>query len=105
MLKLVFESVSLLCLIVGGGGSGGGEGVKLQILGKNPQINLNIIREWSKNNLPPHLRNLYNFPPGAFYSIPPTIRYKRVKLALILLIIMRAVQNNSEDFWKIFNRM
>ena len=53
MLKLVFESVSLLCLIVGGGGSGGGEGVKLQILGKNPQINLNIIREWSKNNLPP----------------------------------------------------
>ena len=36
---------------------------------KNPQIYLIIIREWPKNNLPT-LRNLDNFPPGAFYSIP-----------------------------------
>ena len=28
---------------------------------------------------PPHfLRNLDNFPPGAFYSTPPTISHKRV---------------------------
>ena len=33
---------------------------------KNPQVHLTLIREWPKNNLP-ILRNLENFPPGAFY--------------------------------------
>ena len=36
-------SNTLLCPIVGGG-------VKLQILGKNPQVHLIIIRELPKNN-------------------------------------------------------
>ena len=43
--------------------------VKLQILGKNPSSSF-IIREWPKQNLPTILRNIDNFPPGAFYSAP-----------------------------------
>ena len=41
---------------------------------KNPQVHLIIKKELPKNTLP-ILRNLGNFPPGAFYSIPSTIRH------------------------------
>ena len=55
-------SITLLCLNC--------TGVKLQILGKNSQVHLIIIREENDLNTP-ILRNLDNFPPGAFYSTPP----------------------------------
>ena len=42
---------------------------KLKILGKNLQVHLNIIRELPRNDSS-ILRNLDNFPPGAFYSTP-----------------------------------
>ena len=57
-----------------GGKKGGGGGVKLQILGKNPQVHLIIIN----TPLPTILRNFDNFPRGTFYSIPPKIRHERV---------------------------
>ena len=44
---------------------------------KTPQVHLIIMREWPENNSL-ILRNLDNFPPGAFYSTPFTIRHKRV---------------------------
>ena len=59
-----------MCLIAEGGG-----GVKW---GKNPQVLLIITRECPKNNPPPILRNLDNFPPGTFYSTTPIIRHKRI---------------------------
>ena len=73
-----FKAFSLSCLIARGHGGGGGW-VKLQILGKkNVQIHLVIAREGLKTP-PPILRNLDNFPSGAFYSTPPpSIRHKRV---------------------------
>ena len=49
------------------------EGANCKFLGKNPQVHLIIIREWPKTN-PPILRNLDNFPPGAFYSNLPPFR-------------------------------
>ena len=52
--------LTLLCLI--------GGGVKWQILGKNTQVHLIIIRKWPKNTPSPHfIKNLDNFPPGAFH--------------------------------------
>ena len=53
-------SITLLCLNC--------TGVKLQILRKNSQVHL-IVREENDLNTP-ILRNLDNFPPGAFYSTP-----------------------------------
>ena len=50
-------------------------GIKLQIFWeKTLQVHLIITREWTKNNPPPILRNLDNFSPGTFYSIPPPNR-------------------------------
>ena len=50
-----------------------------KFLRKNPQVHLIILREWPerpKNDPPPPiLRNLDNFPPGAFYSNPPPPAY------------------------------
>ena len=55
----------------GGRGVGRGGGVKLQIFGKkNSQLHLIIIREWILKHPPSILRNLGNFPPGTFCSIP-----------------------------------
>ena len=51
---------------------------------QTPHVHLIIIRDWPKNSPtpppPPHLKNLDNFPPSAFYSTLPahTIRQKRV---------------------------
>ena len=46
----------------------------MQILGKNPHVHLIIRRDWTKNPPPPPppsiLRNLDDFPPGAFYLTP-----------------------------------
>ena len=46
---------------------------------KPPQVHLIIKRERPKSNTP-ILRNLDNFPSGAFYSTPTKIRHKRVEL-------------------------
>ena len=46
------------------GGKGGGGGQIANLLGKNPQVHLIIVREWPPP--PPILRNLDNSPPGAF---------------------------------------
>ena len=70
--KLTFDSYSFVRNCSGGGGGGGGgRGVSnCKFWGKNLQVHLIIIKEWPKNT-PPILRNLDNFPPGAFYSTPP----------------------------------
>ena len=57
----------------GGGGRSNGKS-----FGKKPQVHLIITRELPNNPTPLILRNLDNFPPGAFYSTLPTIRHKRV---------------------------
>ena len=58
------------------------EGVKLQILGKKTSSLFNYYKKTPLKHpthpTPPILRNLNNFPPGAFYSTTPTIRRKRV---------------------------
>ena len=45
--------------------------VKLEVLGKTPQVYLITKRKLSKNtqHSPPIVKNLDNFPSGAFYSI------------------------------------
>ena len=40
---------------------------------KTPQVHLIITKEWPKNT-PPILRNLDNFPPGAFYPTHPPLQ-------------------------------
>ena len=64
-----------------------GRRVKLQILGKrSPQVHLIFVKEWPTHPSPlspthrhTHiLRNFDNFPTGAFYLTPNTIRQKRV---------------------------
>ena len=68
-----------------------GEGQITTFGKKNPQVHLIIIREWHKNNPSPILRNLDNFPPGAFIPPPPlpppTIRHKRVNNNIILILL------------------
>ena len=55
----------------GGGGREGEGGVKLHILGKNPQVHL-ILQESDLKIAPPPLilRNFDNFPRSPFYSNP-----------------------------------
>ena len=42
-------------------GSNSKSGLKLQILGKNPQIYLIIMREWPNNTPAPNIRNIEYF--------------------------------------------
>ena len=71
MVNLRLYIINFLCLIVGGGK------IASFVEKKPPQAHLIIMRKWPENN-PLILRNLDNFPPGAFYSTPFTIRHKRV---------------------------
>ena len=71
MVNLRLYIITLLSRIVGGGK------VTSFVEKTPPQVHLIIMREWPENN-PLILRNLHNFPPGAFYSTPFTIRHKRV---------------------------
>ena len=54
------KAVTLLCLIKG-------TFWKCKFWKKTLKVHLIVEREWPKNT--PHLRNLDNSPPGAFYSI------------------------------------
>ena len=58
--------------MLGGEAWGGGGWANCKFLGKKHKVYLIIIREWPKHNPPLILRYLDNFPPGAFYSDPPT---------------------------------
>ena len=68
------------CLIIWGGGGGGGS--HCTFWEKTPQVHWIIIREWPKNTTHHILRNLDNFPHGAFYLPPPTITHGRVMIDL-----------------------
>ena len=73
MKSMVMIEVNWYSLVPNWGGPGGGGGrAVVQILKKTPQVHLIIIREWPTNN-PSSLilRNLDNFPPGAFYWTSP----------------------------------
>ena len=61
------------CLIIWGGEGGGG--IHCTFWEKTPQVHWIIIREWPKNTTHHILRNLDNFPHGAFY--PPPNNYAR----------------------------
>ena len=80
-----WKTTTLRCLIVVRSG-GGGRWADCKFWEKT-QNHLIIIREWPKN-IHPILRNLYNFPPDAFYStpLPPptTIRHKRLRVSIQL---------------------
>ena len=81
----MLKDVTLLCLI-----EREGRGTNYNFWKKNPQVYLIIIREWHKNNPSPILRNLDNFPLGAFILPPlppPTIRLKRVNNNIVLILL------------------
>ena len=70
MINLRLYILTLLCLIVG-------EGQIASFWEKKPLSLFNYYKRMTWKQ-PPHLKNLDNFPPGAFYSTPLTIRHKRV---------------------------
>ena len=62
---------TLLCVIVGGGGGW----LNCKFWGKKPSSSFNHYKRITYKQPPPILRNLDNFPPGAFYSTQPPHLY------------------------------
>ena len=76
MINLRLYILTLLCLIVRGGQIASfWEKKPLSLLYIKEPLSIYKRMTWKQ---PPHLKNLDNFPPGAFYSTPLTIRHKRV---------------------------